>query len=53
MKEYDKMLAGEYHFPYKDGVVDQRMMELQEKARIDLKNTMPLQTQTMKKNWLA
>ena len=36
MKEYDKMLAGEYHFLYKDGVVDQRMMELQEKARIDL-----------------
>ena len=36
MKAYDKMLAGEYHFPCKDGVVDQRMMELQEKARIDL-----------------
>jgi acetyltransferase-like isoleucine patch superfamily enzyme len=36
MKEYDKMLAGEYHFPYKYGVVDQCMMELQEKARIDL-----------------
>ena len=30
MKEYDKMLAGEYW------VADQRMMELQEQARIDL-----------------
>ena len=46
MKEYDKMLAGEYW------VADQRMMELQE-LELTQKNTMQFQTQTMKKNWLA
>ena len=36
MEEYDKMLAGEYHYPFKDGVPNEYMKKLQEKARIDL-----------------
>ena len=36
MEEYDKMLAGEYHYPFKDGVPNERMSKLQEKARVDL-----------------
>ena len=36
MEEYDKMLAGEYHYPLKDSVPNERMKKLQEKARIDL-----------------
>ena len=36
MEEYDKMLAGEYNFPFKDGVSNKRMSKLREKARIDL-----------------
>ena len=36
MEEYDKMLAGEYNFPFKDGVPNKRMSKLREKARIDL-----------------
>ena len=36
MEEYDKMLAGEYHFPLKDGGPNERMKKLQEKARINL-----------------
>ena len=30
------MLAGEYHYPFKDGVPNEYMKKLQEKARIDL-----------------
>ena len=38
MEEYDKMLAGEYHYNLKDSVLNERMKKLQEKARIDLKS---------------
>ena len=36
MEDDDKMLAGEYNFPFKDGVPNKRMSKLREKARIDL-----------------
>lgn len=53
MEEYDKMLAGEYHYPFKDGVPNEYMKKLQEKARIDLENITLFQIQTISQNWLA
>ena len=54
MEEYDKVLAGEYHFPVKDGVPNERMSKLREKARIDLEtyNAIPTSDSEARLNFL-